>query len=125
MNKSLEAADNPILLTTAAQLSEAEMSWKGNEVLGIDTEFVRERTYRADLGLVQLSDGATAWLVDTVKLENLEPLRKLLVDPGVTKVLHSGSEDLEVLLNSVGDTPAPLFDTQVACAMLGLSLIHI
>ena len=122
MNKSLEAADNPILLTTAAQLSEAEMSWKGNEVLGIDTEFVRERTYRADLGLVQLSDGATAWLVDTVKLENLEPLRKLLVDPGVTKVLHSGSEDLEVLLNSVGDTPAPLFDTQVACAMLGQPL---
>lgn len=122
MNKSLEAADNPILLTTTAQLSEAEKSWKGNEVLGIDTEFVRERTYRAELGLVQLSDGATAWLVDTVLLDDLEPLRKLLVDPGVIKVLHSGSEDLEVLLNSVGDTPAPAFDTQVACAMLGQPL---
>jgi ribonuclease D len=119
---SINAAEHPILLETPAQLSEAEKSWKGNDVLGIDTEFVRERTYRANLGLVQVSDGPTAWLVDPVKLDSLEPLKRMLSDPGIMKVLHSGSEDLEVLLNTIGTVPAPLMDTQVACAMLGQPL---
>ena len=122
LKKSIAAAEHPILLETPAQLSAAEKSWNGNDVLGIDTEFVRERTYRANLGLVQVSDGDTAWLVDPVRLEGLEPLERLLSNSRITKVLHSGSEDLEVLLNSVGAVPSPLFDTQVACAILGQPL---
>ena len=122
LKKSLFAADHPILLETAAQLSEAKKSWAGNGLLGIDTEFVRERTYRANLGLVQVSDGHTAWLVDPVRLDSLEPLREMLVDPDITKVLHSGSEDLEVLFQAIGAVPDPLVDTQVACAMLGQPL---
>lgn len=116
------AAEHPILVETPTQLGEAEQSWNGNKVLGIDTEFVRERTYRAELGLVQVSDGETAWLVDPVKLESLDTLQQLLSNPAITKVLHSGSEDLEVLLNAVGSLPDPLVDTQVACAMLGQPL---
>lgn len=122
LEKSLSAADHPILLETPAQLSEAAKSWSGNDVLGIDTEFVRERTYRADLGLVQVSDGTTAWLVDPVRLDSLELLKQLLDDPAITKILHSGSEDLEVLAHTVGTVPAPLVDTQVACAFLGQPL---
>ena len=122
LKRSMDAAEHPILLETAAQLSEAEKSWNGNKFLGIDTEFVRERTYRAELGLVQISDGTTAWLADPVKLDTLEPLNRLLSDPQITKILHSGSEDLEVLLNTVGAVPDPLFDTQVACALLGQPL---
>lgn len=122
LERSLSAADHPILLETGAQLSEAKKSWSGNEVLGIDTEFVRERTYRAQLGLVQVSNGETAWLVDPVRLDELEALKELLEDPSITKVLHSGSEDLEVLLHSVGALPDPLVDTQIACALLGQPL---
>lgn len=122
LKRSLLAAEHPILVETPSQLGQAEQSWNGNKVLGIDTEFVRERTYRAELGLVQVSDGETAWLVDPVKLESLDMLQQLLANPAITKVLHSGSEDLEVLLNAVGALPAPLVDTQVACAMLGQPL---
>ena len=43
-----------------------------SDVVGIDTEFVRERTYRADLGLVQLSDGHQVWLVDPLKTGPLQ-----------------------------------------------------
>jgi ribonuclease D len=122
LKKSVEAADHPILLESSAQLVEAKKSWNGNGFLGIDTEFVRERTYRADLGLVQVSDGVTAWLIDPLKLDTLDTLRELLEEPGITKILHSGSEDLEVLSHTVGAPPAPLVDTQVACAMLGQPL---
>jgi ribonuclease D len=122
LKTAIEAADHPILLENTAQLAAAEKSWKGNKVLGIDTEFVRERTYRARLGLVQVSDGATAWLVDPVRLPDLAPLRRMLTDPSVTKVLHSSSEDLEVLWHTLDAVPAPMIDTQLACALLGKPL---
>ena len=122
VKKAIEAAQHPILLETPAQLAEAKTAWASKTILGIDTEFVRERTYRAELGLVQISDGETAWLLDPIAAKDLEALRWLLTQPDILKVLHSCSEDLEVLLNSVGVLPQPLVDTQIACAMLGQPL---
>jgi ribonuclease D len=107
INQAIEAAEHPNLLETTAQLEAAEHAWLQSTVLGIDTEFVRERTYRAELGLVQISDGRN---------------RRLLGNPAIVKVLHSGSEDLEVLLHALDARPTPMVDTQVACAMLGQSL---
>jgi ribonuclease D len=122
IDQAIEAAKHPIVLETSAQLESASAAWSDSEILGIDTEFVRERTYRAALGLVQVSDGKTAWLLDPLALPSLQPLADLLEDPDILKILHSGSEDLEVLLHSVGALPSPLVDSQVACAMLGQPL---
>ena len=119
---ALAAAERPALLETPAQLQAAEQAWSACPVLGIDTEFVRERTYRADLGLIQVSDGATAWLWDPLPFQSSEPVQRLLTRPDTVKVLHSGSEDLEVLLHALGVVPEPLVDTQIACAMLGQPL---
>ena len=100
INKAIEAAEHPILLESPAQLKEAEETWVKSNILGIDTEFVRERTYRADLGLVQISDGRTAWLVDPLAMNSLEPVAQLMANSAITKILHSSSEDLEVLMKS-------------------------
>jgi ribonuclease D len=122
IDRALEAADQAVLIESSAELREAAAGWFEPECIGIDTEFVRERTYRAQLGLVQIFDGATAWLLDPLAIEDCGPLIEVLESPQVLKVLHSGSEDLEVLLHSLGTLPAPLADTQVACAMLGQPL---
>ena len=122
IKKAIQSAEHPILLETVTQLKQAEDEWNQSTILGIDTEFVRERTYRAELGLVQVSDGQTAWLFDPLALQSHEPLVRLIKNPGITKILHSGTEDLEVLLHAIGCLPDPLVDTQIACAMLGQSL---
>jgi ribonuclease D len=122
LKQALSAGEHPILLESSAQLESAAKQWEEIEVLGIDTEFVRERTYRADLGLVQVSDGQTAWLVDPLANTSLEPLAQLMANPAITKVLHSSSEDLEVLMYVLGQLPEPLVDTQIAAAMLGQPL---
>jgi ribonuclease D len=122
IDSALHAATQPLLLENAEQLRAAARNWSGQAVLGIDTEFLRERTYRAELGLVQVSDGTTAWLVDTMRLDDLEPLQQLLTNPAILKVFHSASEDLEVLWNRFGVAPRPMADTQIACAMLGQPL---
>lgn len=89
-------------------------------VIAIDTEFVRERTFYPQVGLLQLCAGEEAWLVDPLKIDALDGLRDLMQRSDVIKVLHSGSEDLEVFDCWLGVKPQPLYDTQVAAAMLGL-----
>lgn len=122
INSAIAAADTPIMVESAAALKRAINFWQQCDVIGIDTEFVRERTYRADLGLVQLSDGAQVWLVDPLKTGSLQPLAPFFENAEVTKILHAPPEDLSVLLHTTGANPWPLFDTQTACAMLGQSL---
>ena len=122
INIALSAADMPIMVESAQQLEQAVNDWLKCEIIGIDTEFVRERTWRADLGLVQLSDGKTVWLVDPLKTGTLDPLATLLNNQNIIKILHAPSEDLDVLLFTTGAVPEPLFDTQIACAMLGQPL---
>lgn len=119
---ALAAAEQPIMIESSAQLQEALAEWLDCEVIGIDTEFVRERTWRADLGLVQLSDGKRVWLVDPLKTGPLDSLAAFFETESVIKVLHAPSEDLDILFYVSGAVPEPLFDTQIACSMLGQSL---
>lgn len=119
---ALAAADKPLMVESATQLNEAVEQWQNHEVIGIDTEFVRERTYRADLGLIQLSDGERVWLVDPLQTGPLNSVAELFDNGDSTKILHAPSEDLDVLLYTTTACPVPLFDTQIACAMLGQSL---
>jgi ribonuclease D len=48
-------------------------------------------------------------------------LAPMLADPAVLKVMHSASEDLVALQHACGVVPAPLFDTQVAAALAGIT----
>jgi ribonuclease D len=91
----------------------------GERELGLDTEFLRERTYFAQLCLLQLSFGARALCVDTLALANLDALRPLMATPLTRKILHAARQDLEVLWPVTGPL-AGLFDTQSAAALVGL-----
>lgn len=122
IDRALSAADKPIMVETGQQLQRAVEDWSNCEVIGIDTEFVRERTWRAELGLVQYSDGERVWLLDPLKTGPIQPVSTLFENQAIVKILHAPSEDLEVLLYTTGSVPQPLFDTQTACAMLGQSL---
>jgi ribonuclease D len=87
--------------------------------IGLDTEFMRERTYFARLCLLQLSFGAHSVCVDTLALSDLGALRATMEARAITKVVHAARQDLEVLEPATG-TMVGLFDTQVAAALIGL-----
>ena len=90
-----------------------------SSVLAIDTEFLREKTYYARLCLIQFATDDEVAVVDPFAIKDLHVLAPLLEDPDVMKVLHSGGQDLEIWWHEVGVLPQPLFDTQVAAALLG------
>jgi ribonuclease D len=99
-----------------AQLCEELTRYSG---LGLDTEFMRERTYFAQLCLLQLSFGERAVCIDTLALPDLSALRPIMASRGVGKVLHAARQDLEVLEPTTGPVVG-IFDTQVAAALIGL-----
>ena len=99
-------------------LAEAAQGWVDAPLLGLDTEFIRTNTFYHRLGLIQVSDGRTSWLVDPLAARDLSPLVAVFRSPGI-KILHSASEDMEVFYRALGVVPEPLFDTQIAGALAG------
>lgn len=107
-------------IRNAASLADAIDTLLAAPVVAVDTEFMRERTYYARLCLVQLGTGEKSFVVDALALEGrLEPLARLLTAPHVVKVVHAGSQDVEILLRATGSTVAPIFDTQIAATLAG------
>jgi len=88
--------------------------------VALDTEFLREKTYYAKLCLIQIEAEGHRACVDPLSIDDLSSLIEVLNDPEVTIVLHAAHQDMEILLQLSGKTPAPIFDTQVAAAVLGL-----
>ena len=89
------------------------------EAVAVDTEFLREKTYHSRLCLVQVATPEETVAIDPLAIRDKAPLADLLADPSTIKVFHACTQDMEVLLQSLGALPAPIFDTQVAAAFLG------
>jgi len=110
----------PVRLESGAALAAAARRWLAAPALALDTEFVRERTFYPRLGLIQVADGEAVYLLDPLAVPDLAPLAEACRADGTLKVLHSASEDVEVLYRALGAVPAPLFDTQVAAGLAGI-----
>lgn len=91
----------------------------GAEVLAIDTEFLRDETYYPQLCLLQMATEDEVAIVDPLEVSDLTVVAPLLEDERTMKLFHAGGQDIEILLREVGAMPKPLFDTQVAAALLG------
>lgn len=100
------------LATFSRQLKTAE--W-----VAVDTEFMRERTYFAKLALLQIASEHACALIDVPAIGNIDALKEVFVSEKCIKIMHSASQDIEVLFQTLGVMPAPLFDTQLAASLLG------
>ncbi len=98
-------------LETNEQLQAAADSWAGP--IAFDTEFIRTRTFFPIPGLYQLATDIYSYLIDPLTVDAWGPLINRL-DAKTPVVMHSCSEDLELLNHHVSVQPGALFDTQVA-----------
>ncbi|WP_415996836.1 ribonuclease D [Gordonibacter pamelaeae] len=92
---------------------------RSSSVLAIDTEFLREKTYYAKLCLLQMATDDEVVIVDPFEMDDLSVLAPLLTDERIVKLFHAAGQDLEIILREVGVLPRPVFDTQIAAALLG------
>jgi|TARA_B110000902_G_scaffold266725_1_gene355764 ribonuclease D len=111
-----------ITIATDDDLTKVCLQWMQCSVLALDTEFVRRSTFYPILGLIQVSDGDTLYLIDPINIVDFSPFAKVLQAGSVLKLLHSASEDLEVFDRYIGCLPSPMLDTQTAAGMAGVGV---
>ncbi|MGH9246265.1 MAG: ribonuclease D [Acidimicrobiales bacterium] len=104
-------------IDTPAGLTRLLAELDGEPLIGLDTEFHRERTYFPKVALIQLAWPGGLALIDTLIVDPL-PLSALLADD-TTIIMHAASQDLDALDRVCGVAPRRLFDTQVAAGFVG------
>ena len=108
------------LITTTKELASLCKRWNSEKYITVDTEFVRTRTFYAQLCLVQVgwSDGAVA--IDVLeKGLDLKPFLEVMKNKKVIKVFHAARQDIEIFYQLAEVIPAPLFDSQIAAMVCG------
>ncbi len=108
------------MIETNQQLKQLMERARTTDAVGLDTEFVWERTYFPRLGLVQIAlSEKDCFLIDPLVIDDLSPLGTLLADPAVVKIFHDGSQDLGILRKATGADPQNIFDTRLAAGFTG------
>ena len=94
-------------------------SIKDAPLLILDTEFIREKTYRAKLCLLQIATDDIVACVDPIALSDISVLMNIINDKNKIKVLHAARQDYEIFFDLTNQLPQPLFDSQLAASLLG------
>lgn len=107
-----------LYIDTEAALADLCARLQGSPWICLDTEFLREKTYFPQLCLLQVANEELVACIDPLALPDLTPLLDVIYDTRIVKVLHAASQDLEILYQLRGALPYPVFDTQIAAALL-------
>jgi ribonuclease D len=110
------------LIDSTSDLEEIARQARTAGAIGVDTEFVWERTFYPRLGLIQMAlpDGR-CFLFDVPAIGNLEPFAAVLADGSVVKIFHDAQQDLTILAGATGTTAKNIFDTRLAAGFCGLN----
>lgn len=106
------------LVDDDAALGASCRRWANCEALALDTEFMRVSTFYPKIALIQVADGTSITLIDPLRIGDWAAFAALMTDPAITKVMHSCSEDMLVFHTFLNVLPTPVFDTQIATALL-------
>lgn len=117
---SLDRIEVGALITTDASLQSAVEDARRHGRVALDTEFLRERTYRARLCLVQIATPASVHLIDPINGLDLSPVGTLISDPAVELIVHAGRQDFELFVERYASLPARVLDVQLAAGFVGL-----
>lgn len=89
-------------------------------LIGFDTEFVSEDSYRPILCLIQVATQDGIAVIDPLAIEDLSEFWQFLLDPNKTVVVHAGREESLFCFRATESQIPNLFDIQVAAGFLGM-----
>jgi len=85
--------------------------------VAVDTEFMREKTFFAELCLVQVATTQNIYCVDPLNGHGMDAFWDALMKR--TWVVHSARQDIEVIYQTATRMPGSILDTQIAAGLLG------
>src|SRR5271166_4379312 len=111
--------DLPAVITSTRDLEEACAYFSQQPFVTVDTEFLRQSTYRPKLCLIQMAAEGMETVIDPLAGADLSSFYALMANEAVVKVFHAARQDIEIVYQEAGIVPKPLFDTQIAAMALG------
>jgi ribonuclease D len=107
------------LIHTLSELKSLCRQLTREEILALDTEADSLYHYFPKVCLIQIATNRHVFVIDPIAIKAMDPLRPLLADQSIKKVLHGADYDLRSLFRDFSIEVNNLFDTMVASQFLG------
>ncbi len=109
------------IVSRPAQLGVAAREMAGSHTIALDTESNSFHHYPEQLCLIQIASLHKVYIIDTISLYDLAPLRDVLADVSIKKVAHAADYDIRSLDRHCGLHIHNLFDTSIAARFTGIT----
>ncbi|MFC1865624.1 ribonuclease D [Chloroflexota bacterium] len=109
------------MVNRPAQLNASVRELAESHTIALDTESNSFHHYPEQLCLIQIASRHKIYIIDTISLHNLAPLRDVLSDASVKKVIHSADYDIRSLDRHSGLHIRNVFDTSIAAHFTGIT----
>ncbi len=119
MDKKLQSENK--IISSLAQWQGVKKYFTHTSWIGLDTEFMRDRTYYPQLCLVQLSCDEVDICLDPLAFDCSSILPDILEDKSIIKIIHSASQDIEALGYYCNGEINNIYDTQLAAEFCNLT----
>ncbi len=94
-------------ITTDSQLREFCKKLSDSKLIGFDTEFVSEDSYRPHLCLIQVACAHGLAVIDTIALPEVGAFWEAITQPGHRTIVHAGREEFRFCWQATGKPPYP------------------
>lgn len=109
------------IISRPAQLAASARELVGSDIIALDTESNSFHHYPEQLCLMQIASRHKVYIIDTISLPDIAPLRDVLADVSIKKVIHSADYDIRSLDRHSGLRIRNLFDTSIAAHFTGIT----
>ncbi|MFW9856432.1 MAG: ribonuclease D [Candidatus Thorarchaeota archaeon] len=92
---------------------------RGGRIIGVDLEADSFHRYYEKICLIQIGTPADIYLIDPLAGLDISPVKEILEDPAIEKVMHDPTYDITLLKKTLSIAPRSIFDTSIAGQHLG------
>ncbi len=108
-----------VLIESDAQLEDLTKRLAEEPLVAVDTESNGYHAYFERVCLLQVSTSHQDYIVDMLAVRSPHLLAEIFADPGIEKIFHAAANDIGSLKRDFGFSFRNVFDTAIACKILG------
>jgi ribonuclease D len=107
------------LIDTTNALVEFSNHAGNAETIAVDIEGDSMFHYQEKVCLIQMEAGGQTVVIDPLRIKDISPIKPLLENPSIKKVIHGADYDIRSMYRDFGISIVNLFDTQLASMFMG------
>ena len=119
---------SPLPVEMVIQSDQLDVSVRGiagSSAIAMDTESNSYDHYPEQLCLIQIATRHKIHIIDTISLKEIIPLKEVLLDESIRKVIHGADYDIRSLDRHYGFRIRNLYDTSIAARFAGIAQVSL